>query len=132
QYLGGTVDAFHFVYQPMSTNGTIIARVTSGSTAGAQVSVMMRETLDADAANVAVGSVLSSSMLVHLYERSFRAGYEFQNNGVNSAWPYWMKVVRDGNQFTVYEFISCAKSPFIQVNKHGRRKYTSYGHIRCI
>ena len=102
QYLGGTVDAFHFVYQPMSTNGTIIARVTSGSTAGAQVSVMMRETLDADAANVAVGSVLSSSMLVHLYERAFRAGYEFQNNGVNAAWPYWMKVVRDGNQFTVY------------------------------
>src|SRR5206468_12966839 len=32
QYLGGTVDAFHFVYQPMSTNGTIIARVTTGST----------------------------------------------------------------------------------------------------
>jgi len=46
-----TADGFHFVYQPLSGDGTIVARVASvspSSTGG----VMIRETLNANAAEV--------------------------------------------------------------------------------
>src|SRR6266446_6676665 len=43
-----TADAFHFVYQPLSGNGTIVARVVSTSSIYfAQAGVMIRETLGA-------------------------------------------------------------------------------------
>ncbi len=42
----GSADAFHFAYQPLSGDGSIIARVVS-ATQGATVGVMVRETLDA-------------------------------------------------------------------------------------
>ncbi len=101
QYLAGYADAFHFVYQPMSTSGTIIARVTGG-TAGAHAGVMMRETLDADAANVSASGYADSLDTASLYYRSFLAGYELSAAGPGVTLPYWLKVVRNANQFSAY------------------------------
>jgi len=102
-YLAASADGFHFVYQPMSTSGTIIARVT-GVTPGARVGVMMRETLGANAANVAGSSVLTSSTSASdsMYYRSFLGGYELSGGSLGEAVPHWLKVVRNANQFIPY------------------------------
>ena len=42
QLNGGSADAFHFVYQPLSGSGSIVARVVSVPS-GAQAAVMIRQ-----------------------------------------------------------------------------------------
>src|SRR5208282_2740101 len=44
-FLSASTDAFHFAYQPLSGDGTIVARVVSTSSTNAQAGVMIRETL---------------------------------------------------------------------------------------
>ena len=51
----GTADSFHFVYQPVSGDGTIVARVASvqgTSTASEAIGLMVRETLSAGSTNI--------------------------------------------------------------------------------
>jgi RHS repeat-associated protein len=100
-YLTAYADSFHFVYQPMSTSGTIIARVTGGTT-GAHVGVMMRETLDAGSANLAASGMVESSYIASMYYRSFLAGYELSGGSQAVTEPYWLEVVRNVNQFSAY------------------------------
>ena len=90
----------HFVFTPLSGNGSIIARVLSlsGSSA-AQAGVMIRETL-------APGATMAYT--------EFRAGYLYfdyrsTTNGSAAAsslntvaLPQWMQVVRNGNSFSSY------------------------------
>jgi subtilase family serine protease len=61
-------DAFHFVYQPLSGDGTMVARVVSlqGSSA-AQAGIMIRETLNADASHVYLFDYSSS---IYMTERT--------------------------------------------------------------
>ena len=101
-FLNGYADGFHFVYQPMSTSGTIIARVTGAGASGAYVAAMIRETLDSDAANMSAGAYVSTSTSATSYYRSFIGGYELTAGGTGLNVPYWLKVVRSANQFTAY------------------------------
>src|SRR5262245_46679909 len=48
-----TADNFHFAYQTLTGDGTIIARVASVSNGSSDAGVMMRETLDPGAKRVA-------------------------------------------------------------------------------
>lgn len=48
---GATTDAFHFVYQPLPGDGTIVARVVSLQGSSAQAGVMIRESLSWGATN---------------------------------------------------------------------------------
>ena len=100
-------DGFHFVYQPMSTSGTIIARVTGVGSNGAYAGVMIRETLDAAAANMVTGGYVynPSSYLYStaaMYYRSFIGGYELSGGSKTLTLPFWLKVVRSANQFSAY------------------------------
>jgi RHS repeat-associated protein len=113
QYLAGSADAFHFVYQPMSTDGTIIARVTGG-TNGAHAGVMMRETLGADAANASASGYVGSTN-ASLFYRPFRAGYEFSAGGMGLSLPYWVKVVRNANQFSAYAATDAVNLTWVQL-----------------
>ena len=56
-------DGFHFVYQPLSGDGTMVARVVSlqGSSA-AQAGIMIRETLSAGASHVYLFDYSSSTL----------------------------------------------------------------------
>src|SRR5438445_586614 len=53
----GTADAFHFVYQPLTGDGTMVARLVSvqGGSGYAYSGVMVRETLNAWATKVSTG-----------------------------------------------------------------------------
>ena len=102
--MGGTADAIHFVYQPMSTSGTIIARVASNNTYGAQAGVLIRETLDAGAAEMSAFTTYYSntSIATNMDYRVFPATTMLQVAGPNAGLPYWLKVVRSVNQFSAY------------------------------
>jgi RHS repeat-associated protein len=102
--IGGTADSFHFAYQSLSGDGTIVGRVVSFSGAWAdQAGVMIRETLNAGSANVFMCVQTTSAPYLELWDRPSTGA-----NTVNpsylavTALPYWLKLVRSGNTFTSF------------------------------
>jgi RHS repeat-associated protein len=102
EYIGGSADEMHFVYQPLSGDGTIVAQVTSATGANSpQAGVMIRETLNADATNAFVayqGSEISFSD-----RPSTGANTSSQNNETTASLPYWVMLVRSGSTFSGYQ-----------------------------
>ncbi len=99
-----TSDQFHFVYQSLSGNGTIIARLYSiqediheWSKAG----VMIRESLDADSKfSMLVGS---SANGVSFQNRTSTGGSAASNTDSDlTAAPGWLKLTRSDDVFTSY------------------------------
>ena len=100
EYIGGPADEMHFVYQPLSGDGTIVAQVVT-ATGGylPQAGVMIRETLNASANNAFVayqGSAISFS------DRS-STGNNSQTNETTATLPYWVMLVRSQNTFSAYQ-----------------------------
>jgi len=93
----GTSDSFHFVYQTLSGDGTLVARVVSRS--AGEAGVMIRETLNANATN---GYATFTSYYSYFYDRTSTGGSETSVGYVSSALPYWVKVVRSGSTFSGY------------------------------
>ncbi len=93
-------DGFHFVYQPLAGDGTIVARVVSvqGSSA-AQVGIMIRETLGAGASHVFLFDYSTSILLTERTSTGASSSYQSMGSG---AVPNWMKLVRSGNVFSMY------------------------------
>ena len=98
---GGTTDGFRYVYQPLSADGSIIARIsTLGDTGGnARVGIMMRDTL-ANNARMAALSVTGSGS--YKWERRVSTGGSVSNtNGSSGTAPnLWVRLVRVGNTIT--------------------------------
>jgi len=101
----GTADNFRFVYKRLNGNGSISAKVlgiTGGSATWAKVGVMIRHTLEPG----------SSYALMHPTPDGRRAFQNRPATGVNAVsahsavgaitFPVWVKVERQGNQFTAY------------------------------
>ncbi|HEV2197935.1 MAG TPA: protease pro-enzyme activation domain-containing protein [Candidatus Acidoferrum sp.] len=95
-----SADSFHFVYQPLAGDGTIVARVVSvqGSSA-AQVGVMIRETLGAGANHVYLFDYSSSLLMT---ERTSTGTSSTYASVGSAALPNWLKLTRSGNVFTMY------------------------------
>ena len=89
-----------FVYQPLTGDGTIVARVVSveGSRA-AQVGVMIRETLSAGANRVYLFDYSSSLLLTERTSTGTGSSYQWVGS---ATLPYWIKLVRSGNVFGMY------------------------------
>jgi RHS repeat-associated protein len=104
---GGTIsgtyaDGFHFAYQPLSGDGTIVARVVSltGGTTNASAGVMIRETLASGSTNANASAV--PGPYVTFFYRTSTAALTSAVNGGSAALPYWVKVVRSGTAFSGY------------------------------
>ena len=106
--LGGTADAFHFVYQPLSAAGTIVARVSSfsASTNSGSAGVMIRETLTAGSTETSTNFANSGSGSYYGY-----LNYRTSTNGSGSGQqgsapqafvPYWLKITRSGSTLSGY------------------------------
>jgi alpha-tubulin suppressor-like RCC1 family protein len=97
----GTSDAFRFVYQPMTGDGQIIARVSSlqNTSVFAKGGVMIRETLAANAAHAMMDVTPGNGAE---FSRRTTTGASTSVTAVNGAAPYWVKLVRSGNSFTGY------------------------------
>lgn len=97
----GTSDAFRFVYQPVSGNVTITARVTgvTNTNSWAKAGVMIRETLNSNSKHAMV--VVTPGNGVAFQRRAATGGSSSHTPATGSA-PYWVRLVRNGNIFTAY------------------------------
>jgi RHS repeat-associated protein len=102
--LSGTADAFHFVYQPLSGDGSIVARVVSMPVGeGATGGVMIRETLDPASVNGATIDFVEYGAVVEFSVRAVTGGNTSQPNAVGGTMPpYWVELVRSGNTLSSY------------------------------
>ncbi|RYZ25936.1 MAG: hypothetical protein EOP49_44005, partial [Sphingobacteriales bacterium] len=100
--IDNSADSLHYVYVPFTGDATIVARVTSQSSASSQsrAGVMMRESLASNAANVLM-SVTPTSGAVFSW-RSVAGGGSVHPSYAGVAAPYWVKLVRSGSNFSGY------------------------------
>jgi subtilase family serine protease len=100
----GTADAFHFVYQPLSGDGTITARLVSvqgGTGSFVSPGVMIRETLDPASTN-AKTAYWASYDAIYFDLRATSGGNTTEPSSVSVTLPYWMQVARSGSTFSSY------------------------------
>src|ERR1051326_1692042 len=101
--VGQTSDTLHFAYQPLSGDGTIVARVTTLSGASSGLGLSIRESRAADA-RLAITHAWSYSGSLYLTSALpiYPAAYSYyQGLGIHPI-PYWIKLVRIGSSFTSY------------------------------
>src|SRR4029077_1888152 len=87
-------------YQPLSGDGTIVARVASlAGSSTAQAGIMVRETLDPGANHV---YLFDYSSTIWMTERTSTGASSSYLSLGSATLPYWIKLVRSGNVFTMY------------------------------
>ena len=101
--ISGTADSMHLVYQPLTGDGTMVARVVSmqGSVGFATAGVMIRETLDSGARNAKTAHWPYYNY-IYFDLRTTPGGSTSEPGGWSAALPYWVKLVRSGNTFSSY------------------------------
>ena len=97
-----TSDAFRFVYATNGVNCTVTARVSAEQSTNplAKAGVMIRDSLNANAANAFIG--LTASNGVVWQSRSSDGGGTTSNSVTGLSAPYWVQLVESGNSFTGY------------------------------
>ena len=98
-----SADAFHYVYEPLSGDGTIVARVASLQQANvwSKAGVMIRESLAPGATNALM--LVSAAKGLSFQVRASTGGLTTSAAGPLKAAPYWVRVDRTGNTFTGYD-----------------------------
>jgi hypothetical protein len=99
----GSADAFHFAYQPLNGNGSIVARVRSLTNTHqfAKAGVMIRENLNSNDRHALV--TLTPSNGVRFIRRTSTGGSSSATAGAAVVAPYWVKLTRSGDTFTAYQ-----------------------------
>ena len=99
-YVYYTADQMNFLYQILSGDGTIVARVVSatGSTSP-QGGIMIRETLNAGSTNAYVHIQGTNALF---WDRPTTGGSTVSQSSTAGAFPYWVKLTRSGNTFSAY------------------------------
>jgi regulation of enolase protein 1 (concanavalin A-like superfamily) len=93
-------DSLHFVYQRLSGDGSIVARVASLQT-GAMAGVMMRETLKPGSTTSQAVEYMPGGSYTGFDVRTTTGGSTTEPGTLSgTAIPYWVKVTRSGNTFT--------------------------------
>ncbi len=95
-------DQFHYVYQPLSGDGTVVARIASiqNTNAWAKGGVMIRESLSPSSTHAM--AVLTPGNGIAFQRRKTTGGSTVHTGGAGVAAPYWVKLVRSGSTFTGY------------------------------
>lgn len=98
----GSSDQFHYVYQVLNGNGTILARVGSitNTNPWSKAGVMIRESLAANSRQAMM--VLTPGNGVSFQRRIATGGLTSSTTHAGLAAPYWVKVVRSGSTFSGY------------------------------
>jgi hypothetical protein len=99
----GTADAFHFVYQPLLGDGTIVARLVSlqGGSGYVSAGVMIREALSPDSTNAKTADWAAYGS-IYFDVRTTTGGSTSEPGHVTVTLPYWVKLTRSGSTFTSY------------------------------
>ena len=101
----GSSDGFHFYYQQLVGDGTIIARLGDmpsgdGISAWAKAGVMMRNDLSSGSPNVLMS--LDGTNGQRFSYRTKENGPSTRSGNSITKSPYWFKLTRNGNTFTGY------------------------------
>ena len=98
--IAGTVDAFHFVYQSLSGDGSITANAVSLSGGGStpRAGIMMRDSLADNAAHV---TTVVQGNRVRVLDRASTGGSTTDVAGYSQGAPEWLRIERSGNTFTL-------------------------------
>jgi glucose/arabinose dehydrogenase len=99
----GTSDSFRYVYQPVTGDSQVVARVVSldPTSPNAKAGVQFRAALTAAAANVQVD--LEGNLTAAEFHARATAGGATDANSVGGPKPgYWLKLTRVGNLFSGY------------------------------
>ena len=99
-----TTDAFHFVYQPLSGDGTIVARVVS-TPSNEFTAVMIRETMNSNSTFASTDYTPYSFKMLYRSTTGGSDSIQSQSSGPSPNPPYWLKLTRSGNSFTSYESV---------------------------
>lgn len=96
------VDAFQYVYQPLTGNGQIVARVTSVQFTDewAKAGVMIRESLAPGSRHASM--FLTAGNGLAFQRRTSIDGLSDHTTGGSGVAPYWVRLVRSGNQISAY------------------------------
>lgn len=99
----GTTDAFNFVYQPLTGDGTIVARLVSLQSGSGYVTagVMIRNTLDPASANAKTADWRTYNG-IYFDMRTTAGGSTTEPGNQTASAPYWIKVSRSGSNFSSY------------------------------
>jgi glucose/arabinose dehydrogenase len=95
-------DQFRYVYQAITGNCDIRARVTgmTNTNAWAKAGVMIRETLQPNSRNAFTALTVSSG--ITFQRRLAPGGPSSANTAAGFSPPYWVRLVRNGSTFTAY------------------------------
>src|SRR5262249_6739600 len=96
----GDTDAFRFVYQAMSGDGEIVARVTGmqNTDTFAKAGLMLRQGLTASSAHVILD--IRPGGNVEFMTRSTSGGQTNYLGGTTRSFPAWLKLTRSGSTVT--------------------------------
>ena len=99
----GAADAFHYVWQPLSGDGDVIARVASIEYVHAWVKagVMIRERLTADSPHAFM--LVSAGKGIAFQRRTASGGLSVNTAGTFGAAPAWVKLERRANTISAYQ-----------------------------
>jgi len=96
----GAADSFHFVYQPFSSDGQIVAHVGSlqNTSANAKAGLMFRSSTSSNAANVIIDAQPGGS--IEFMSRASDGGSTAWLAGATDPVPTWLRLVRSGSTVT--------------------------------
>jgi regulation of enolase protein 1 (concanavalin A-like superfamily) len=99
QQIWNTVDGLHYVYQSLTGDGTIVARVNTltGGASSQSNGVMIRETLDTNSKHAYVAF---SQSQIYFTNRTTTGGSTAAQTLTGKTLPYWVKLTRSGSTFT--------------------------------
>jgi regulation of enolase protein 1 (concanavalin A-like superfamily)/phosphatidylserine/phosphatidylglycerophosphate/cardiolipin synthase-like enzyme len=99
----GTADALNYVYQPLSGDGTITARVASVQNVNAwtKAGVMIRASLGSGSAQAFM--LVSAGKGVAYQRRLSNGATSISSTGSSSVAPRWVRLTRSGNTIAAFE-----------------------------
>jgi hypothetical protein len=103
--LGSTADNFRFVYQSLSGDGELRARIPTFQNTGAsgRVGVMMRDSLTAGSMNAFVGVQADNGTFTAQFRTSTSGSTTATTSGTGTAPNVWARLVRSGNLVSAYK-----------------------------
>ena len=93
----GSTDQFNYVSQPLTGNGTIVARVTSQSDTDpwAKAGVMIKQSTTGGSPYALLGVTPGNGI-------AFQYGFNASTSGVSYSFPSWLKLTLSGSTVTAY------------------------------
>jgi len=102
----GGADAFHYVYKYLEGDGSLTARVVSiggpGTHEWRKAGVMMREDLTGGSRHAMMAMTPTEGHSASYLIRQFSSALSFSFSGGLYSFPYWVRILREGDTFTGY------------------------------